>query len=145
MKVEFMSGHKMPCDYGSRHPDKLPDNLTKEQREEIGVETEEEDMEVWLRRVLHAITMQQLQDDTDKDPELKTLLQEKLTGTMSKATSKGPYGKMWNDIPERDGILLKGNQIIRELLQVRDGKQEEPQTTVQDTPQAYRTLGSDGM
>ena len=51
--------------------------------------------------------MQQLQDDTDKDPELKPLLQEKLAGAMSKETSKGPYGKMWNEIRERDGILLK--------------------------------------
>ena len=63
----------MPCDYGSRHPDKLPENLIKEQREEIGIETEEEDMEVWLgkvtQQVLPAITMQQLQDDTDNDPE----------------------------------------------------------------------------
>ena len=61
---------------------------TKEQREEIGVETEEEDMEVWLgaliQEVLPAITMHQLQDDTAKDPELRVLLQEKRAGTMSK-------------------------------------------------------------
>lgn len=31
---------------------------------------------------------------------------------MSKATSKGPYGKLWSEIKERDGILLKGQQII---------------------------------
>ena len=31
MTVEFVPGHKMPCDYGSRHPEKLPDNLTKDQ------------------------------------------------------------------------------------------------------------------
>ena len=115
MKVEFVPGHKMPCDYGSRHPDKLPENLTKEQREEIGIETEE-DMEVWLgaitQQVLPAITMQQLQDDTDKDPELKPLLEEKKTGVMSKSTSKGPYGKMWPEIRERDGVLMKGDKII---------------------------------
>ena len=75
MRTEFVPGLKMPCDYGSRHPDKLPEDLTKEQREEIGVETEEEDKEVWLgkiiQEVLSAITMAQLKDDTDKDPELK--------------------------------------------------------------------------
>ena len=75
MKVDFVPGHKNPCDYGSRHPDKLPDNLTKEQREDLGIETEEEDMEIWLgamiQEVLPAITLLQLQDDTDKDPELK--------------------------------------------------------------------------
>ena len=44
MDVQFVPGDKNPCDYGSRHPDLLPDDLTKEQREEIGNETEEEDM-----------------------------------------------------------------------------------------------------
>ena len=48
MKVDFVPGHKNPCDYGSRHPDQLPENLTKEQREDMGIETEEEDMEIWL-------------------------------------------------------------------------------------------------
>ena len=55
MRVLFEPGHKSPWDYGSRHPDKLPDNLTKEQTEEIGVETEEEDMEVWLRKVVQEV------------------------------------------------------------------------------------------
>ena len=81
MKVELVSGHKNPCDYGSRQPDRLPENLAKEQREEIEIETEEEDMEVWfgwtIQEVLPEITMEKFKDDTDKDPELKVLLEEK--------------------------------------------------------------------
>ena len=46
MKVEYVPGNPMPCDYGSRHPEQLPDNLTKRQREELGIETEEEDEEI---------------------------------------------------------------------------------------------------
>ena len=34
---------KNPCDYGSRHPDALPENLTRQEREDLGIETEEED------------------------------------------------------------------------------------------------------
>ena len=60
---------------GSRHPDKLPNNLTKEQREEQGIEMEEEDKEVCLGMVMQetfpAITLEQLKDDKDKDPESK--------------------------------------------------------------------------
>ena len=84
MKVEYVPGDKHPCDYGSRHPTTLPENLTKEQREDMGIETEEEDMEIWVGRitkeVLPAITMRQLRDDTRNDPELKILLQEKRKG-----------------------------------------------------------------
>ena len=94
MKVEFVPGDKHPGDYGSRHPAKLPKNLTKEQREDIGIETEEEDMEIWMGRVIQevlpAITMRQLWDDRDKDPELRILLKKKRTGQMSKEARKGP-------------------------------------------------------
>ena len=82
----------------------------------MGMETEEEDMEIWMGRVmkevLPAITMDQLRDDTDKDPELKPLLEEKRVGQMTKATSKAPYGKLWPEIKERDGILTKAGKII---------------------------------
>ena len=54
-------------------------------------------MEVWIgwvtQEVLHAITIEQLREDTDKDPELKPILEEKQKGPLSKDTSKGPYGK----------------------------------------------------
>ena len=31
---------------------------------------------------------------------------------MSKETSKGPYGKLWSELRERDGEMLKGSQIV---------------------------------
>ena len=39
-------------------------------------------------------------------------MEEKREGTKSKKASKGPYGKMWEDIKERDGILTKEGKII---------------------------------
>ena len=55
MKLQFVPGDKMPCDYRSRHPDLLPDNLTKEEREEIGIETKEENTKIWMGKVLETI------------------------------------------------------------------------------------------
>ena len=122
MAVEFVPGYKNPCDYGSRHPDSLPKNLSKQQREDMGIETMEEDMEIWMGRiikeVLPAITMDQLRDDTDKDPKLKPLLEGKRVGQITKVTSKGPYGKLWPEIKGRDGILTKvGKIIVPKVLQ----------------------------
>ena len=80
----------------------------------MGIEIEEEDMEIWMGRVikevLPAITVIHLRDDTDKDPELKPLLEEKRTGEMIKKTTKGTYGKLWPEIRERDGILTKAGK-----------------------------------
>ena len=36
-------GNKHPCDYGSRHPEPLPPNMTREEMEDMGIETEEAD------------------------------------------------------------------------------------------------------
>ena len=116
MAVCFVPGHDNPCDYGSRHPDQLLDNLTREEREEIGVETEEEDAEIWVGKIiketLPAITLEQMREDTTKDPELHKLMEEKQNGTKRKETSKGPYGKIWEELRERDGILLRGKLLV---------------------------------
>ena len=56
---------------GSRHPDKLPNNLTKEQREEQGIEMEEVCLGKVMQETFPAITLEQLKDDKDKDPESK--------------------------------------------------------------------------
>ena len=40
-KVQHLPGKQMPCDYASRHPDPLPDKMTKEEMDEMGIETEE--------------------------------------------------------------------------------------------------------
>ena len=38
--IEFVPGEKNVSDYGSRHPDPMPPNLIREQREKMGIETE---------------------------------------------------------------------------------------------------------
>ena len=111
-----MLGDKMPCDYGSRHPDPVADNLTREEREEIGIETEEEDAKIWIGNILStrlkAITEEQLAKATAEDPALATLIKEKREGQPSKETSKGPYGKIWTELSERNSILLREKLIV---------------------------------
>ena len=93
-----VGGNKHPCDYGSRHPDPIPEGLTKEELEDWGIETEETDREIWVNRIMEdlipAITLEELKDATKNDAEL------------------GPYGKIWDEIQERDGLLIKGDQIV---------------------------------
>ena len=88
----------MPCDYGSRHPERLPENLTREEREELGIETEEEDTELWIGKLtdkaLPAITREQLAEHTFKDPELGPIVEEKKLQWRSKRSERGPYGKI---------------------------------------------------
>merc|ERR1712030_290882 len=46
------------------------------------------------------------------DPELNPILEEKRKGTKSSAASKGPFGKIWDEIHEWNGILIRDKKII---------------------------------
>ena len=115
-KVQHVPGNQMPCDYASRHPDPLPNNMTKEDMEEMGIETEETDKEVWVSRIIDqsipAITLKDMREATAQDPELANLLEEKRNAKKSSATSKGPYGKIREELNERYGILKRGKKLV---------------------------------
>merc|ERR1712015_303630 len=53
-----------------------------------------------------------MKEATAADPELLQVLKEKIAGNKSTKMSKGPYGKIWPEIHERDGILIRGDKII---------------------------------
>ena len=80
------------------------------------METEEEDTEIWIgwtrQTYLPAMTLEQMREATAKDPELSVILKEKKTGKRSQQTSKGLYDKIWEDLREREGVLLKGVQMV---------------------------------
>ena len=113
-RVQYVPGTQHPCDYGSRHPDPVPENLTKKEMEDMGIEKEEADQEIWVSRMVQtaipAITLEAMKGATAMDPELAKILEEKRTGRKSSATSKGPWGKIWDEVRERDGILLRKDQ-----------------------------------
>ena len=60
-RLVYIEGHKMPCDYASQHPP--PDrDYSKQEREDMGVEDEEEDQEYSVNRMVEdnlppAVTM----------------------------------------------------------------------------------------
>ena len=89
----------MPCDYSSRSPTPAKKSYTKLEKERLGIEQEEDDAEIWIKRVVedfnHAITMEQLRKETQEDEELSKLLKELETNKKTKETSKGPYGKIY--------------------------------------------------
>ena len=41
--VQHIPGTQMLCDYASHHADPIPPNLTRQEREDLGIEMEEED------------------------------------------------------------------------------------------------------
>ena len=75
-----------------------------------------------IQEVSLTITTRQLRDNKN-DQELKTTFRERLQGQTSKETSKGPYGKLWPEIRERNGVLLKARETRRP--EIRDARTTE--------------------
>ena len=115
-KVDYCPGEEMPCDCGSRHPMPAKKGYTKTEKEQLGIEQEEEDAEIWISRIVdeyqQAITMEQLQTETQRDEQLKKLLPELQTNKKSKETSKGPYGKVFEDLREWNGVIRRGDRVV---------------------------------
>ena len=100
--VQFVKGTKVPYDYASHHPKKEEFKYTREEKEELAIEQEEEDAEIWIIAVLEelikAFIQEELQKGTKEDLELVKILKEKQSSVKSKETSKGPYGKIWDEL-----------------------------------------------
>ena len=111
-----MKGTKVPCDYASHHTEKEEFKYTREEKEELAIEQEEEDAEIWIIAVLEeeikAFTQEELQKGTKEDPELVKILKEKQSRVKSKETSKGPYGKIWNKLRVYDRVLLTQKRVL---------------------------------
>ena len=57
--------------------------------------------------LIPVITLEKLKDATENNPELKVVLEEKRMGRKSATMSKGPNGKIWEELQERDRLLIR--------------------------------------
>ena len=73
----YEPGYRNPCDYASRHPQKISgfDQMTAVQKEELGIEDEEEDSTfsvnwVVMENIEGAVTKESLVRETELDRDL---------------------------------------------------------------------------
>ena len=91
-----MKGTKVPYDYASHHPEKKEVKYTREKKEELAIEQEEEDAKIWIIAVL--------------EEEIKAFTQEKL----QKGTKEGP--KLFKRVYDRL-LLTQKRELVPKTLQ----------------------------
>ena len=77
-KVVYEPGTTNPADYGSRHPH-LKGPYTRQEKEKLGVEDEEEDVEITIHRVeelTDTVTMDVLKHETKAENEIVELMED---------------------------------------------------------------------
>jgi transposase InsO family protein len=116
-KVTYEPGVTTPADYGSRHHSALRP-YSRQQREELGVEEEEEDMEIIVNRVedlTDAVTLEVLKESAKKDPEVVRLTEDVMKGV--RKTELSGYKDCYSELSVVDGLLVRGERLVipREL------------------------------
>ena len=114
--MKYEPGKTTPCDYGSRHPDVLA-KVTSEEKDNMGIEEEEEDCEIHVRRVVEnslpdAVTMTDLRNQMDRNVEMKQLMEDVKKGKLSKGMKQSEYAKAFEELTVEQGVLLRGQRLV---------------------------------
>ena len=112
-KVIYEPGNTTPSDYPSRHPPPRRE-YTKQEREELGIESEEEDAEIVIARIdnmIEAVTLETLAEYTDKEySQLKT---EIIQGKAGPAVHKIQGMKdCYHELAVHQGLILRGDRLL---------------------------------
>ena len=91
-KLVYEPGSTTPSDYASRHPAEAR-SYTKEHKEELGVEEEDEEAEFIVNRVqsemADAVTWEEVEHSTKQDTNLQALMEDIKKGTLRKEARMG--------------------------------------------------------
>ena len=113
-KVQYQPGVQNPCDYGSRNPPPKK-AYSAQERDELGIEEEEEDQEILVCRqeeLVDAITLPMLREHTKTDKVLATLLEDVKAGRLSGELKQTEYKNCFEELSMQDGILMKGDRLV---------------------------------
>ena len=112
--VTYQPGVVNPCDYGSRNPPPAQ-AYTEEEKEELGVEEEDEERDILVCRQVEladAVTLPVLQRYTDEDSLLKGLKEDIKKGALNTDRTKTDFAQCFNELSVHEEIIMRGERII---------------------------------
>ena len=110
------------------------------EREELGVEDEAEEGEIWISRMVEAqvptaVTLEEIKQAIKKEPMLVLLTQDLKTGRMSKEVGGTEFKKVFGELTHTQGLLLRGDRLVmpkdlqaRVIAAAHEGHQGEERT-----------------
>ena len=123
-KMKYEPGRLNPSDYSSRHPPP-PRAYTQSEKEELGVEEEDDDAVIQVGRLimvgvdrvtngtlLEAVTLEQVQEAMRGDRLMKKLVKAVQTGQDRAEMGKSVYGKVLTELSYAQGVLVRGDRVV---------------------------------
>ena len=112
--VIYKLGATNPCDYASRRPPPQR-SYTVEEKEELGVEEEEEDREILLCRMeelTDAVTLPIVQRHTEGDEILQQLVEDINKGKLRKGLGHSGYKECFQELSMQEGVVMRGDRVV---------------------------------
>ena len=105
-------GESSPCDYGSRHP--TSHHITREEETEWCIE---DDSDIFVNRVIsdnlpHAITIDELKEESRADPQIRDLMANIGTGRCPDNEQLKAFKQVFPELWTTDNILMRNDQIV---------------------------------
>jgi hypothetical protein len=115
-KLVYKPGTTSPCEFGSRHPPPAR-QYSELEKEEMGIEEEEEDGEIWVNRVVEdtvpdAVTLEEVQKAIGEDNQMMSLAEDVQQGRLRAELQQTEYKAVFGELTWTKGVLLKGTQLV---------------------------------
>ena len=113
-KVIYQPGATNPCDWASRCPPQLK-TYTAEEREELGVEDEEEIAEIMVCRMEEledAITMPIPLRHTKADKVIQDLMEDIKQGRLRKELENSGFKECVQELSVQEEVLMRGERLV---------------------------------
>ena len=113
-EVIYQPGATNPCDWASRCPPP-PRSYTAEEREELGVEDEEENQEIMVCRMeelTDAVTVPVLQRHTKADKDIQKLVEDIKKGRLREELRSSGYKECFQELSVHEDMLMRGDRVV---------------------------------
>ena len=114
-KVVYEPGSTTPSDYASRHPAKAK-KYSKEEKEELGVEEEDEEAEIIVNRIqgemADAITWEEVERATTQDSTLQAVVEDIKKGTLRKEARVDKYRECFTELSTAAKMVMRGEKLV---------------------------------
>ena len=112
--VTYQPGATNPSDFPSRCPPPSV-NYSAKEREELGVEEEEEDAEILVCRaeeLTDAVTLPVLQHHSKMDKLMKMLREDIIKGRLRKELEDKGFKECFQELSVQEGVLMRGDKVV---------------------------------
>ena len=113
LKMQYLPGKEMPCDYGRRHSIPI-DHLSEEEQNRLGFDNGQEIIvrKIDITHSPDALKTEGIKEAANRDVDYQYLINAITKGRKDKHTAKMGYNRVWEELCIVDDLVYKGKKLV---------------------------------